>query len=68
MATVGEEFPREQARVRELITIYRELPDGVGVMAATLMEQTLQRADQAQASGNIIEILRSFEEMKGCTA
>ena len=67
MSTLGVALPQEQARVRELITVYRALPDGVGMIGALLMEQALQRADQAVMSGDVIEMLRSHEELKGCT-
>lgn len=67
MITLGEGLPQEQARVRGLITTYRALPGGVGLIGALLMEQALQRADQAVMSGDVIEMLRSYEELKGCT-
>ena len=67
MSTLGSELPKEQARVRELIAVYRGLPDNAGWFGATMMEQALQRADQAVMSGDVIEMLRSYEELKGCT-
>lgn len=66
MSSVGEEFPKEQARVRELIALYRSLPGGVGNIGAMLMEGVLQRADQAAISGDVVAMVRSFEEMRGC--
>ena len=64
--TVGSEFPVEQARVRELIATYRALPGNVGVLGAAILEEVLRKADQAAMSGDIVAILRSYEEMKGC--
>lgn len=64
--TVGDAFPKEQARLRELILTYRALPGGVGTIGALLIEGVLQRADEAAMSGDIIAILRSYEEMRGC--
>lgn len=63
--TVGDAFPIEQARVRELLTQYKAIGPA-GMFGAAMIEQTLQRADQAAISGDIIAILRSFEELKGC--
>lgn len=66
MASVGEDFPREQARLRQLIQDYRELPGGVGRLGALMIEQTLQEADQAHASGDIVAILRAYAAMREC--
>jgi hypothetical protein len=63
MTTIGEEFPKEQARVRELLGIYQSI--GVpGRFGAMMIEQALQRADKATISGDVIAILRSYEELK----
>ena len=62
--SVGDEFPKEQARVRELLGVYRSIP--TGAFGAMMLEQVLQRADLAAMSGDVIAILRSYEELKGC--
>lgn len=66
VTTVGDDFPVQQARVRELIRVYRELPNRVGTFGAIMMEGVLQRADEAAISGDIVAILHSYDEMKGC--
>ena len=63
--TVGDAFPVEQARVRELLTQYKAIGPA-GMFGAAMIEQTLRRADEAAISGDIVAILRSFEELKGC--
>ena len=63
--TVGDDFPVQQARVRAIMQEYRSLPDGAGMLAALLMEQALQRADRAILSGDLVEILRSYNELVG---
>lgn len=63
--SVGEDFPREQARVRSLLGEYKTLGP-VGMFGATMIEQVLQRADQAAMSGDVVAVLRSYEELKGC--
>lgn len=58
-------FPKEQARCRELLQAYRDLGP-VGVFGALHIEQTLKRADEAAASGDVVEMLRVYEEMLTC--
>lgn len=64
--TVGADFPNQQARVRKLIEDYRSLSDNAGAFGALMMEQALQRADAAMASGDVVEILRAYQEMAEC--
>lgn len=65
MSSLAVEFPKEQARVRKLLGQYREIGPA-GTFGALMLEQALQRADQAASSGDVIAMLRSFEELKGC--
>lgn len=62
--SVGEAFPDEQARVRELLALYKTIP--TGMFGAAMIEQILRRADEAAISGDIVAIIRSYEELKGC--
>ena len=66
MESLAVELPREQQRVRDLLPLYDAIP--TGVFAATLMRQALTRAEQAAATGDVIGMLRSYEELKGFTA
>ncbi len=66
MSSVGEDFPKQQERVRHLIDEYRSLEDGAGEIGAMIMDQVLARAAQAQSSGDIIRILQSYQELVGC--
>lgn len=63
--SVGEDFPREQARVRELLGVYKQIGPA-GMFGAAMIEQALQRADQAAISGDVVAVLRSYQELKGC--
>jgi ribulose 1,5-bisphosphate synthetase/thiazole synthase len=63
MSSLGEEFPKEQARLRELLAEYKAIP--AGVFAATMMEDCLRRADQAAVSGDVVKMIQVYEEMKG---
>lgn len=62
--SLGEAFPIEQARVRELLGLYKSIP--TGAFGAAMIEAVLRRADAAAASGDLVAMIRSYEEMKGC--
>lgn len=64
--SLGEAFPREQQRLRDLISAYRDLPGGVGTFGALMIEQTLQEADRAAASGDVVAMIRSYQAMQEC--
>lgn len=66
MSSIGEELPKEMARVRELLPLYDSIP--TGVFAATMMRNDLDSAAKALAEGNIIEIIRVYESLKGYSA
>lgn len=63
--SLGTEFPREQARCRELLVAYREIGPA-GAFGEAAIQQVLLRADEAAVSGDIVEMLRVFKEMQGC--
>ena len=60
--TVGEDFPKQQARVRALRESYLEIGPS-GAFGAAMMEQALKRADEAAMSGDVVAILRSYKEL-----
>lgn len=61
--SVGEQFPIEQARVREVLGQYRAIGPA-GSFGAAMIEATLREADAAMASGDIVRIIRAFQAMK----
>lgn len=63
--SLAELFPAEQARVRELLGEYKRIGPA-GMFGALMLEQAMQRADQAAVSGDVVAMLRSYEELKGC--
>ena len=67
ITTVGEDFPKQQARVREVLKLYYEIGPS-GMFGAASIEQTLREADEAQATGDIIRILQSYEALKAIEA
>lgn len=62
--TLADAFPREQQRVRELLTVYEGIP--TGGFGAAMLRQTLDRAERAAISGDITQILTSYQELKDC--
>jgi hypothetical protein len=63
MKNLAEALPNEQQRVRDLLLIYNAIP--TGVFAATMMRQSLARAEQAAASGDVVAMLAAYEDLKG---
>lgn len=63
--SLGEALPKEQARIRKLIKMYRD-PElcGAGEFAATMMELALQKADQAIISGDIIAMIQAYKDLQ----
>jgi len=52
------------ARVTEIRTVYLGLPNNTGAFAAALMEQAIDNAIAAQASGDIMMMIVCFNELK----
>lgn len=63
--TLGDALPREQARVRELLIAYREI-GAPGVFGAAIIEQVLKRADKAVISGDLVDMIAAYKELKAC--
>jgi hypothetical protein len=61
--SLGEAFPREQARVREVLKRYQEIGPA-GFFGATQIELTLATADRAAASGDPVAMLESYKAMR----
>lgn len=64
MTSVGEDFPKELQRVRELVPLYDAIP--TGAFGAMMLRQVLDRAEKAAISGDIVAMLASYQELKGC--
>jgi hypothetical protein len=66
MSSLAEEIPKEQARVRELLAQYKDpLLNGAGTFAAAMMEKSLADTDRAVISGDIAEMIRCYNDLKG---
>ncbi len=56
--TLGDEFPREIARVEELRRLYQSLPGGAGKPAAFLMGIDIEKAREAQIRQDVVEMIK----------
>jgi hypothetical protein len=61
--SVGEDFPKQQARVRECLKNGREIGPA-GAFYVAVCEAALRQADEAAISGDPVAILRAYEEMR----
>ena len=61
--TVGEDFPSQQARLRTCLEHGLEIGPA-GRFYVAVCKEILKRADEAAISGDIVLILRSYNEMK----
>ena len=60
--SLGEMFPVEQARCREVLAIYKSL-GSVGAFGAAMIEDVLRRADKAAVEQDTVAMVRIYQEM-----
>ena len=66
MASVGEAILDELKRNRELLELYTsEQFKEVGSFAAAIIRNDIETAEKALAENDIIQILASYEKLKG---
>jgi len=61
--TLGDALPKEQARVREVLAAFKEIGPP-GMFGAAMIERSLRAADQAVMSGDVIAMLRAYNDLK----
>lgn len=65
MSSLGEELPRVMAHVRDnVLPVYVEI-GAPGLFAATMMRADLDAAAKCLASGDVVEMIRVYESLKG---
>jgi hypothetical protein len=64
METLADALPKEQARCRELLGIYKEIGPA-GMFGALMIETALREADQAVMSGDVAAMRWAYEKLKG---
>lgn len=65
MESLGEEYPKLQAHVRELLSNYEEIGTA-GMFGAIMLKDVLKRADEAAISGDVVAMIAMYKEMEGC--
>jgi len=61
--TLADALPREQARVREVLGYYQEIGPA-GMFGAGMIKQSLQAADEAIISGDIVKMIAAYNDLK----
>ena len=66
MESLGDALPKEQARVREILGYYKEI--GVpGTFGSTMIEQSLENAEKAIISGDVVAMIAAYNDLQGIT-
>ena len=65
MNTLGDDLPREMARCRRLLEVYKELGP-VGAFGHAMIEADLRAADEAVISGDLVAMIKAYEALKAC--
>lgn len=63
MSSLGEQYPKEQARVRTILGHYKEIGPA-GAFGAAWIGDVLRRADEAAISGDVVAMVRAYQEMQ----
>ncbi len=51
-------------RVREIIPLYEQLPNGVGAFGLAVIRQALARAEASIKNNDVVEMLVAYQELK----
>lgn len=65
MSSLGEDFPKQQARVRELLVEYRKIGPA-GAFSAMMIGAALAEAEKAAISGDVVAIMKAYKKLKDC--
>jgi hypothetical protein len=61
---LAEALPEQQKRVRQLIPMYESIGPA-SAFAVACMCESLSQAERAASSGDVIAMLRAYEDLKG---
>lgn len=65
MSNLAEEYPKEQARCRELLEQYKAI-SSAGSFGVVVLNETISEAEEAAVSGDLPRMLKAFVAMQGC--
>jgi hypothetical protein len=63
METLADTLPKEMARVRQVLGHYKEIGPA-GMFGVAMIEQALRVADKAVMSGDVVEMMRAYSNLK----
>lgn len=63
--TLGDALPKEMARVRDQVLPQYIAIGAPGSIAAHLMRASLDKAAHAMASGDLVEMINAYYDLKG---
>lgn len=66
MNTIADALPAEIRRVQELLPLYDAIP--TGSWAATMMRTAIEQAHAAMMNGDVVEMVRWYEDLRGYKA
>lgn len=61
--SLGEAYPKEQARCRTVLGYYKEVGPP-GAFGAAMIEDVLRRADKAAIEGDVVAMIGLYKEMQ----
>lgn len=64
MENLVEATQREIKRNRELLDLYRDLPNGAGKFAEMMIEMKVENAITVLAGGDVVEIMAAYEDLR----
>lgn len=59
-----EGIQHEVVRVREIIQIYKDVPNGAGSFASVCMQANIDNAEKAVATGDTIAMIAEYKQLK----
>lgn len=60
-----EGLQEEMDWVREIIKTYEGLEGNAGVLAAAIMKLQIKEGEKAIATGDVVEIIRNIQDLRG---
>lgn len=63
MTTIAEDLPKEQQRCREILESAVSIGKA-GAFLAALLRESLRKAEAASSSGDVVEMMRCYEDLK----
>jgi hypothetical protein len=64
-ASLADALPLEIERVQKIISIYMDIP--MGHLAASMMKVSIKQAHKSMMEGDIVGMLRAYDDLKGYT-